>query len=105
MTVHLGNRRPDFRADSSLDAASEHLVDSVLLALGVLHGAATTMGLARHLDVGAPLLDSVLGAMRAMNLVHYEVVRPGQPDGIEWRRSLAGIARAESVSRRLAGRR
>jgi hypothetical protein len=100
--VGIGGFAPGYRSDASFDPADERLVESLLFALEALHGEASTLDLARHLDLPMNRIEPVLERMRKANLVHYEVV----PNSLlVWRRSRDGIERTSQVARRLARRR
>jgi hypothetical protein len=72
--------------------ASGEITDGMILrAFTMLHGIASTSALAEWLDVTYDEVKDRLDALCARGLVHYEVARPGRPDGIDWRRSSRGI--------------
>jgi hypothetical protein len=72
--------------------ATDEVTDGkILRAFTVLHGIASTSALAEWLDVSYDVVKGRLDALRARGLVHFEVERPGSPDGIDWRRSSRGI--------------
>jgi len=104
VTVAIGNMPAGYRSDESMSFDDETLVDSILLALGPLDGIATTFQIADALGSEHRALDTILATMRDRGLLKYEVDK-GNPDGITWRRSSAGIKRAENVAGRLARRR
>ena len=105
MTVGIGGWPSNYRSDASESPTDERVIDSVLIALGELRGVASAAALASFLGVNSVELEATLRRMRDLGLVHYEVARPGEVDGIAWRRSSLGIERAEKLQKRLAARR
>ncbi len=103
--VGLGAYPADFRFDGSFNPTDERTVESILFALETLHGVASTWDLASHTQASKERLLPVLERMREGGLLKYEVARPGEFDGIEWRRTKAGIEMAKTIEMRQRRRR
>jgi transcription initiation factor IIE alpha subunit len=103
--VGIGAYPPEYRADESFDPTDERLVEGLLFALETLHGEATTFALASHMNTTMRRIEPVLARMREGGLVKFEVARPGEHDGLVWRRSKAGIERAKTIEMRQRARR
>lgn len=101
----IGNMPIDYRSDGSFNPADQRTVESILFALEALHGGASTWALASHMQSTMNRIEPVLDRMRKVGLVKYEVVRPGERDGIEWRRTKAGIEMAAAIEMRQRARR
>ena len=103
--VGLGAYPPDYRADGSFNPADERLVESVLFALEALHGVASTWDIGSYLQTSKDRLLPVLERMHKSGLLKFEVARPGEFDGLEWRRTRAGISMAAAIENRQRARR
>jgi hypothetical protein len=103
--VGIGAYPLGYRADESFNPADEQLIESILFALEALHGEATTFALASHIQSTMRRIEPVLARMHEDGLLKFEVVRPGEHDGIEWRRTKAGISMAAAIEARQRARR